>query len=232
MGKGGFCCLHCCDGLCNGINRIFNACLALAGFAFAGFGLFLAMKSAWNFDWFSIAVISVGSFIGLLTLLYTCCGHKSYNYNSLYIYSMIILILCNGTASGLLFAYRDQIYKQLQAELGDDFKFDKGIITITGYVALGLTGLQVLALILAWCHRNILIDIERDMLDLEDGYDALDDEEAPAPRRQQKQSELASRSTRSNEIAPQKDESEGSRAASKYRSKYADLYSKYGIDKK
>ena len=52
-GEGGFCCLHCCDGLCNGIARMFNIVLMLAGFGIAGFGLYLAAQTNWTFDYFT-----------------------------------------------------------------------------------------------------------------------------------------------------------------------------------
>jgi hypothetical protein len=234
------CCLQCCDGLCNGINRIFNLLLSIAGLSFAGFGVFLAFKQNWNFDYFTITTISVGALLGLSTGVYTCFGHKSYCYNSFYIWLMVLLILCDGTAAGLLFAKTDEILKSLKEELGPDNSqfLDKSHIVVTGYVTLGLTGLQILAIILAWCHRQILVDLERQAIDLGGGgMDALlqSDRERDLERSTGiKVSELASTSVRSNEYEAaleESEKSEGARAASKYRSKYSDLYAKYNIDK-
>jgi len=234
MGRGGFCCLHCCDGLCNGIARMFNIVLMLAGFGIAGFGLYLAAQTNWTFDYFTITVCAVGGCLGLLTGVYSCCGHKSYSYNTVYIYATVLLVIGDAIAAGVLFTQKDKIVASLKKELGPiNSKFLDGTnITITGYVAAGLAGLQVLALVLAWCHRRILLDIERDRIDLEDGYEELDSNLLTSENtygnsnRQQRTAELASRSTKSTDI-----ESEGAQAASKYRSKYADLYTKYGIDK-
>ena len=153
---------------------------------------------------------------------------------------MALLVLLDGTGAGLLFTQKKSILDSLKKELGPaNSKFlDGNNLTITAYVAMGLTGLQLLAVILTYCHRNILIERERERLDIEgDGYDALDDEgdvevQARAPRRRvERTSELASRST-TYLGTPAEEETEGQAAASKYRSKYADLYTKYGIDKK
>ena len=154
---------------------------------------------------------------------------------------MALLVLLDGTGAGLLFSQKKSILDSLKKELGPaNSKFlDGNNLTITAYVAMGLTGLQLLAVILTFCHRNILIERERERLDIEgDGYDALDDEDdvevqqERAPRRRvERSSELASRST-TYLGTPAEEETEGQAAASKYRSKYADLYTKYGIDKK
>ena len=241
MGRGGFCCLHCCDGLCNGINKIFNFIMLLAGLGVVGFGVYLAHQTSWTFDYFTVTLTSVG---GLLFMM--CFGylffHNSYCFNTLYIWCMALLVLLDGTGAGLLFTQKKSILDSLKKELGPaNSKFlDGNNLTITAYVTMGLTGLQLLAVILTFCHRNILIERERERLDIEgDGYDALDDEDdvevqARAPRRRvERTSELASRSTTYlGTPTPAEEETEGQAAASKYRSKYADLYTKYGIDKK
>lgn len=224
--------MHCCDGLCNGINRVFNLVLMLAGICVCGFGVFLASLTSFQFDYFTISIISVSTFLSLLTGLYTCCGHTSYLYSTFYIYSSFLLVLGDATAAGLVFTQKQNIIASLKKELGPkNSKFlDENNITITGYIAASLACLQILALVLAYCHRNILIDIERERLDLDDGYDTLLDNDNTS--RTRRTSELvASRTTKSRDVAPQKEETEGAKAASKYRSKYADLYSKYGIDK-
>lgn len=237
MGRGGFCCMHCCDGICNGISRLFNLILCVAGLGFVSFGVYLTGQNNWDFqNYFTLSVISAGTFLSLLTGLYSFCCHNRVCYNSFYIYCMVLFIICDGTGAGLLFANSKVVLADLKRNTHNSTYLDEEHIKITGYIGLGLTGLQILAFVLAWCHRGILIDIERENFELEDGYEAFlaaDAESSSSGHSKHRStSELASRSTRSNDTGLKEEESEGSKAANNYRSKYADLYTKYGIDKK
>ena len=139
--------------------------------------------------------------------------------------------------AGVVLTKKDDIYRDLMQELKNvtagDIKLDdyitKGNIVLAGYSFAGLAGLQILAMMLAYFHRSHLIDAEADRIDLEDGYEQLDgaliDRERGASR------------ARTSELPPRGDrgdasETEAQATTSKFRSKYANLYEKYGITPK
>lgn len=237
------CCLRCCDGFFNGINRLFNGILTAVGLAFVGLGLFLAHAFGWSFDYFTLSVVSAGGFVALLALGYAACGHKSYCFTTAYIWGMLLLIIADAVGAGLILTKKDEIITGLKKELkaaGIDTKhITKQNVEIGGYAFAMLACIQILALVLAYCHRSHLIDIKAERADLEDGYDLLDNEAPSAANSRSKQSkaranELAKRGKRNGRASRDDMEagaSEGQKAASAYRSKYADLYEKYGIEK-
>ncbi len=212
------------------------------GLAFVGLGLFLAHAEQWAFDYFSLSVVSAGGFVALLALGYAACGHKSYCFTTFYIWAMLLLVIADAVGAGLVLTKKDEILADLNQELkaaGVDAKHyvTKQNVQIAGYAFAALAGIQIMALVLAYCHRSHLVDIEAERSDLEDGYDLLDNEAPSAAnsrRSRHKQSkkrssELAKRGGDSDDI--EENPSEGQKAASAYRSKYADLYEKYGIEK-
>lgn len=214
--------LQCCDKFCNGINRIFNVFLALAGLVAVGFGLYVASQggssdvapsphpapsstntsspsptygptpsptygptpsptdvpSTWKFTEFATTITSVGAYVFLLTTIYSWRGHKSYYYNTFYIYCIVWNIVCGCTISGYLFGKKDEVIATLSLTVNGS----KTTLTVTGLDALrfvlGATVLQGLALMLTTHHRQIILADQEEQIrllnvDVDHGYDSL-----------------------------------------------------------
>jgi hypothetical protein len=238
------CCLSCCDKFFNAINRFFNLLIALVGLALVGLGVFLTSKSAWLPTTFCVGLFAAGGFVFLTALTFLTCGHRSICCVSAYIYAMVLLVLADATGAGLVFTKKDVILRDIRKELNvtagnvnlDDY-ITEGNIVLAGYSFAGLAGLQILAMMLAYFHRSHLIDAEMARIDLEDGYEQLDgdliDRERGASRasRRRMASELPPRGGRGGG-AKEEEQNEAQATTSKFRSKYANLYEKYGITPK
>ena len=229
------CCLSCCDRFFNTINRFFNVLIGLVGLALVGLGLFLTSKSSWEPTNFCIGLFAAGGFVALVAFSFLTCGHKSICCVTLYIYSMILLILADATGAGVVLTKKNEILDDIRKELNvtagsvklQDY-ITEGNIEVAGYSFAGLAGLQILALGLAYFHRVHLIDDEANRIDLEDGYEKLNNDDVSARRRGRRKTELPSRGGLANEEGT----SEANATTSKFRSKYANLYEKYGITPK
>jgi hypothetical protein len=136
------------------------------------------VPSTWKFTDFATTITSVGGYVFLLTTLYAWRGHKSYYYNTFYIYCIVWNIVCGCTVSGYLFGKKDEVIATLSLAVNGS----KTTLTVTGLDALrfvlGATVLQGLALMLTTHHRQIILADQEEQnrllnVDVDHGYDSL-----------------------------------------------------------
>ena len=114
---------------------------------------------------------------------------------------------------------KDDILRDIRQELNvtagdlnlEDF-ITEGNIVLAGYSFAGLAALQILALTLAYFHRSHLIDAEMRRIDLEDGYEQLDngliDQERGHGSRGNRKSKRTSELPPRNGVSGSKEQSE------------------------